>query len=229
MRGPHLQSHMTFWLGGHVTDLKNLYLLFRNTYGHQNWQNNNLGWGNPTFKVMWPFDYVVTWQTQKTYLHLHNTKATKLGRVLTYIGGIPSTTSSNLLISWKTKNLITVFPQYLEPPNLASINLRLEHSTKSCDNLITWSREKLKNIYLHFNNICGSQTWQSGGLWWGTPFPKPCERVAKWLRGHCMLNVFKAFVPIILKILSLLSLMLCFLDDEINLMLSYLTLRRSPP
>ena len=30
---------------------KALYMPFRDTYGHQNWQSGNLGWENPTFKV----------------------------------------------------------------------------------------------------------------------------------------------------------------------------------
>ena len=76
MRGSHLQSHVTFWLHGHVsfwlyghvTNSKNLYLLFRNTYGHQTWQSSNLQWANTTFKVTWPFYYVITWQIQKTYI-----------------------------------------------------------------------------------------------------------------------------------------------------------------
>ena len=55
------------------------------------------------------------------------------------------------------------------------------------------------------------------------------ERVSTWLRGHYLLNVFKASVAIILKILSLLSVVLRFLDDKIILMLSYLTFRSSPP
>ena len=42
-------------------------------------------------------------------------------------------------------------------------------------------------------------------------------------------NIFKASVAIILKILSLLSVVLRFLDDKIILMLSYLTFRSSPP
>ena len=42
-------------------------------------------------------------------------------------------------------------------------------------------------------------------------------------------NIFKASVAIILKILSLLSVALRFLDDKIILMLSYLTFRSSPP
>ena len=63
----------------------------------------------------------------------------------------------------------------------------------------------------------------------GTPSPKSRERLTKWLRGHYLLNVFKASVAIILKILSLLSVVLRFLDDKIILMLSYLTFRSSPP
>ena len=55
------------------------------------------------------------------------------------------------------------------------------------------------------------------------------ERVSTWLRGHYLLNVFKASVAIILKILSLLNVVLRFLDDKLILILSSLTLRRSPP
>ena len=33
---------VTFWLCGHMTNYKFLYLLFRNTYGHHNWQSSNL-------------------------------------------------------------------------------------------------------------------------------------------------------------------------------------------
>ena len=63
----------------------------------------------------------------------------------------------------------------------------------------------------------------------GTPSPKSRERLTKWLRGHYLLNVFKASVAIILKILSLLSVLLRFLDDKIILILPYLTFRSSPP
>ena len=42
-------------------------------------------------------------------------------------------------------------------------------------------------------------------------------------------NIFKASVAIILKILSLLSVVLRFLDDKKILMLSYFTFRSSPP
>ena len=63
----------------------------------------------------------------------------------------------------------------------------------------------------------------------GTPSLKSRERLTKWLRGHYLLNVFKASVAVILKILSLLSVLLRFLDDKIILVLPYLTFRSSPP
>ena len=105
----------------------------------------------------------------------------------------------------------------------------MSQPTKSCDRLITWSREKLKYFYLHLNNINCSQTWQSRDLGWETPSLNSCEHLTKWLRGHYLLNVFKASVAIILKVLSLLSAVLRFLDDKIILMLPYLTFRSSPP
>ena len=46
--GLNLQSHMNFWLRGHVRNEKDLYLHLPNTYDHQTWQSGNLYWGNPT-------------------------------------------------------------------------------------------------------------------------------------------------------------------------------------
>ena len=63
----------------------------------------------------------------------------------------------------------------------------------------------------------------------GDTIPKLRKRLTKWLRGHYLLNVFKASVAVILKTLSLLSVVLRFLDDKIILMLFYLTFRSSPP
>ena len=37
--GPNLQSHVTFWLCGQVTNLKSLYLHVHNIYGHQTFDN----------------------------------------------------------------------------------------------------------------------------------------------------------------------------------------------
>ena len=171
---------------------KNLYLHFHIIYGQKTWQSGILRWEDPIFKVTWTLDYVVTWQMKKIYIYNYTMPmATKLDRVVTYIGGVPSATSRNPLISW--------------------------------------SREKWKNFSLHFNYIYGSQTWQNRSLGSGTPSPKSRERVTKWLRGHYLLNVFKVSVAINLKILSLFSAVLRFLDDKIILMLSHLTLRSSAP
>ena len=46
--GPDLQSHMTFWLHGHVANEKNLYLHPCSTYCHQTWQSGNLWLKDPT-------------------------------------------------------------------------------------------------------------------------------------------------------------------------------------
>ena len=78
-----------------------LYLPFHNTYGPQNWQSGDLQWGNPTFKVTWPFDYVVRWQMKKTYICTSAiSMATKFGRVVTCNGGTPSSELCILLIIW---------------------------------------------------------------------------------------------------------------------------------
>ena len=79
---------------------KALYLLFRNTYGPQNWQSSNLWWGEPTFKVLWPFNHVVIWQIQTVYICTSAiSMATKLGRVVTWGGGGQSSKSRELLIT----------------------------------------------------------------------------------------------------------------------------------
>ena len=58
----HLQSHVTFWFRAHVTNEKNLYLHFRSTYEHQNWQVSSLLSEDTTYLVEWPFGHVATWQ-----------------------------------------------------------------------------------------------------------------------------------------------------------------------
>ena len=80
--------------------------------------------------VRWPFDNVVTWQIQKTYIYSSAKPiAIRLGRVAT--------------CGWET------------PPS------------KPCDLLIMWSHDKCKNLYLHFHNIYGQQSWHSSNLRWG--------------------------------------------------------------
>ena len=89
---------------------------------------------------------------------------------------------------------------------------------------MTWSREKLKKFYLHFNITYCSQTWKNRELGWETPSFKSRKRLTKWSRGYYLLNDI-----IKLILLSLMSVVLHFLDDKIFLMLSYLTFRSSPP
>ena len=80
---------------------KALYLPFHNTYGPQNWQSGDLQWGNPTFKVTWPFDDVVRWQMKKTYICTFViSMATKFDRVVACEGWNQPSKSRDLLILW---------------------------------------------------------------------------------------------------------------------------------
>ena len=79
---------------------KTLYLHFSSTYDHKTAQSGNLQWGKYNFKVMSPFDFVVTWQMKKTYISTSTASmATKFGRVVTYSWKIPLTKWCDLLIT----------------------------------------------------------------------------------------------------------------------------------
>ena len=110
------------------------------------WQSNILQCGDPTFKVTWTFDNVVTWHIQKTYI---------------CSSAIPMATKFDKLLTWSEGN----------PPS------------KSRDLLITWSRDKLKHLYLHFHNTYGHQTWHGGNLLLKNPtylVRWPFDNVATW-------------------------------------------------
>ena len=86
---------------------KTLFLHFCSTYDHKTVQSSNLRWGDPTFKVMWPFNYMVTWKMKKTYIYTYTIPmTTKTGRVVTY-GGSPPTNSHNLLIMWSLEKQLS--------------------------------------------------------------------------------------------------------------------------
>ena len=86
---PHIKSCYLLFKWFH-DKCKILHLHFRDVYDHQTWQSSNLHWTDPSFKAMRPFDHVITWQTKKNYICISTIHiATKLGRVVTYIGGIP--------------------------------------------------------------------------------------------------------------------------------------------
>ena len=97
---PHTKSHYLL-ITWSRQKRKTLYLPFSNIYGHQIWKSGNLPWRVPTFRVMWPFAYVVTWQMKKTYIWTFAIPmTTKLGRMVTYIGVNPPSNSHDLLITW---------------------------------------------------------------------------------------------------------------------------------
>ena len=96
------------------------------------------------------------------------------------------------------ENLITAFPQYLEPPNLAEYLLKVGGPNPQ-SHVIFCSRGHVKNLK---NSICILTT--------------------------PMADVFKTSVATMLITLSLLSVMLHSLDDKIILILFYLTFRSSP-
>ena len=106
-------------ISGHVTNSKNLYLHFCNTYGHQIWQDGNLPSEDPTYLVRWNFDNVVTRQILKNYVCSSAIlMTTKFGRVASCSGGTPPPKSRGLLITWsrdKFEKLISALPQYLRP------------------------------------------------------------------------------------------------------------------
>ena len=66
--------------------MKSLIFAFRNTYGHQTWQSNNLQLGNPTFSyvALW-----IMWSREKLRSICISTTsmAAKLGRAEAYGGG----------------------------------------------------------------------------------------------------------------------------------------------
>ena len=130
---------------------KALNMPFGSSYGHQNWESGNLQWGNPTFKVMWPFDYMVTWQIQKTYVCTSAIPmATKLGRVVTYIG---RSQIHSQVTFWSRVHLTNVKPYIC----ISAVSMATKlgsivtwgggtQPSKPSDLLITWSREKLKKL-----------------------------------------------------------------------------------
>ena len=69
MREPHLQSHVTYPLCGHVANQKRCTPL-----SHGLWTPNLAGWclrqGHPTHNVTWHFDVVVTWQIKNVIFPL---------------------------------------------------------------------------------------------------------------------------------------------------------------
>ena len=82
---------------------------------------------------------------------------------------LPPLKSHDLLITWsrgKWKNIYictSAIPIAIKLGRVVTYG-RKTPRTKSCYLLITWSCDKCKTLCLHFHNIYGHQTWQSGNL-----------------------------------------------------------------
>ena len=81
---------------------------------------------------------------------------------------------SELLIVWshdkrKKSNICTyAIPMAIKFGRVLTYRWKTPH-IKSRYLLIKWCCEKCKTLYLHFRNIYGHQTWQSGNLGWRDP------------------------------------------------------------
>ena len=114
--------HMTFWSRGLVRSrdkLKPLYLHYHSTYGHQTWQDGNLPWWAPAYKVTWFFDHVVFWDIVTNWKPYISTTAMPMmaGWWLTlsdfYIKSHDHIITWSCKISWQTKIIIYPLTQCL--------------------------------------------------------------------------------------------------------------------
>ena len=125
------ESHMTLWWRGLAKSrdkLKPLYLHNHSVYDHQTCKDGDLPWGAPSDKVTRPFGYVVM-QNHMTNWNHHNSATTvsfvsKRCRIVTYVKGLLSIKSHDLLntwsckITWQIKTFISPLPQCIWQPNL---------------------------------------------------------------------------------------------------------------
>ena len=108
--------------------LKSLYLHYHNAYGDQTWQEGNLPWKVPVFKFKWAFGHEVLWDHVTNWNYYISTTATstatKICRTVTYLDGLLSIQSNDLLITWfykttgKNKIVISSLSQCLWPQTL---------------------------------------------------------------------------------------------------------------
>ena len=124
---------------------------FYNTNGNQIWQGGGLGWGTPPTKS---HSLLTIWSREKwktLNLHFCNTYDHQTFATLWWLGmwkfyppwglSIPPTKSRGLLILPKKLPVIST----------------------------TWSRGRLKTLYLYFHNTFDHRTSQSGELGWKDP------------------------------------------------------------
>ena len=87
--------------------LKSLCFYYHRTYSHHSWQNGNLPWCTPAYKVTWAFDHVVLRDHVRKWNHYISSikapMATKLGRMVTYLDFLLLIKSHDPLIMWSCK------------------------------------------------------------------------------------------------------------------------------
>ena len=107
--------------------LKLLDLHFHSAYGQQTLQPGDLPWGASNHSVTRPLCHVVLPGHVADFkrLYVHYLMATKLSSMVTYLDCIlPIKPDDDIItwfceITWQTKNIISLLPQWLWPQNLA--------------------------------------------------------------------------------------------------------------
>ena len=107
-------------------------------YSQQTWQDDNLLWWAPLYKVKWPFDhpfYVDLRNQVRNYNHyistIRGSMVVKLGRIVSYLDGF--------------------LPKILM--NVWELDL-------------VRSRDNPKSLYSHYHSTYDHQIWQYGNLTW---------------------------------------------------------------
>ena len=141
--------------------------------------------GDPTFKVIWPFDNVVTWKIQKTYICSSAIPmATKLGRVRTCSWGTPPLKSRDLLIKWsrgKFKKLISSLSQY---PTIGRV-VTYRRKTHIHSQVIFWVHGHVTNLKTYICSLAipmATKLGREGTCGWGSPPSKSCIVLIMWSR-----------------------------------------------
>ena len=120
----------------------------------------------------------IRWQT-KNISTTTGPMATILGWMVTYLDGLLLIKFHNFdqmafQDTWGTTTIVSLLQQCLSPPNLAGWWLTLRGSAPKVYATL-WSRgfarsrDKLEPLYHHYDSTYDHQTWQDGGLSWGTP------------------------------------------------------------
>ena len=163
--------------------------------------------GDANFKVTGPFDYIVTWQIQKTCICTSAIPmAVKLGRAVTFCWKNRHTCSSDLLTTWsrdKCKTLYLHFCNIYGHQTGQTSNFKWEDPiskvTWTLDYLVTW---QMKKTYIYTSAIpmaiklgrvviCGE----------GTQHSKPRDLLITWSRDK-----WKKLISILMQYLWRLNL-----------------------